>query len=138
MRVLLDTNVVLDLLLGREPWRADAEAICALAEAGRIEALVSASAATDLFYIIRRCADAATARRALADLRGAVRFAPLDHQIIDQAIDAPEPDFEDAVHYRVALHAQADCLVTRDRAGFPSGGVPVLDPVAFLAAWRGV
>jgi predicted nucleic acid-binding protein len=51
MRVLLDTNVILDLMLERDPWRAEAEAIAEAGADGRLQAHACASSITDIFYI---------------------------------------------------------------------------------------
>jgi len=54
MRVLLDTNIVLDVLLKREPWAADARAIWQANDQGRITGHILASVLTDIFYIARK------------------------------------------------------------------------------------
>ena len=65
MRVLLDTNVVLDVLLDRQPWAVDAGAIWAACDQGRLDGFVTASSMTDFFYIARRASDLPAARAAL-------------------------------------------------------------------------
>jgi predicted nucleic acid-binding protein len=60
MTVLLDLNVLLDALLGREPWRAEADAIWDANREGRIGGRVSAAALPTLFYVIRKQVKQAT------------------------------------------------------------------------------
>ena len=65
MRILLDTNVVLDVLLKRDPWQADASAIWLAIDGGSITAYLTASSVTDIFYVARRLTDIVRARQSV-------------------------------------------------------------------------
>ncbi|NWF78797.1 MAG: PIN domain-containing protein [Chloroflexi bacterium] len=65
MRVLIDTNIVLDVLLDRHPWVTDASQVWASCESGRITGYIPGSAMTDMFYVARRMTDIATAQIAV-------------------------------------------------------------------------
>jgi predicted nucleic acid-binding protein len=135
VKVSFDTNILLDVLAKRKPFYADSAAVWTLAEQGRIEGLVSAVSFTNVFYIVRKLADVATARRALALLRATFTPACCDGRILGQAIDSTMADFEDAVQYFSAVQAGADCLLTRNPADFPNAtACPPLTPAEFLAA----
>jgi predicted nucleic acid-binding protein len=73
-----------------------------------------------------------------AEIRGPMRdiftAGPLDAQVLNQAIDAGFSDFEDAIQFHSAVHAGADCLITRDAEHFPATTFPVLTPLEFLAS----
>ena len=62
MNVLLDTNIVLDVLLEREPWFSDSQEIWQASEDGRLTAHLLASTLTDIFYIARKLAGIEKAR----------------------------------------------------------------------------
>ena len=132
MRLLLDTNVLLDVLAARHPFYEAAARLWSLAEHDEIEAFVSAISFNNIYYIVRK-EKADEALRALRDL-----FTPisLDAKLINQSMDAPIDDFEDAVHFHSASRENLDYLVTRDPDGFPNTGVPVLSPLEFLAIWN--
>jgi len=135
VRVFVDTNVLLDVLAAREPFYPAAARIWTLAEAGRLEAFVSAVSFTNCYYLVHRHAGRAAAARAVRLLRGV--FAPVDltASLLDEAMGAGFADFEDAVQYFSAVRARAACLVTRNVRHFPRRGLlPVLSPPAFLAA----
>ena len=135
MRVLVGTNVLIDVIARREPFYSDSAAIWTLAEQGQITGLASAISFTNIYYVVRRLEDAKTACRALQLLRDTFQVAPCDQQIINQAIEAKLKDFEDAVQYVSAIRAGADCLVSRNPAHFPTAvDCPVLTPAEFLAA----
>jgi predicted nucleic acid-binding protein len=134
MRVFVDTNVLLDVLARREPFYADAARIWSLAERGKIEALVSAISFNNIYYVVRRASNRKSADKALQLMRDVFTPVPLSVQILSQAIDAGFDDFEDAIQFHSAIHAEADCLVTRDADHFPATDLPVLAPAGFLAS----
>jgi len=134
MRVFVDTNVLMDVLARREPFYADAARIWSLAERGRIEALVSAISYNNIYYVIRRASSRRSAEKALRLIRDVFAAVPLSVQILNQAIDSGFEDFEDAIQFYSALHADAECLITRDASHFPAEELPVLPPAGFLAS----
>src|SRR5712671_2715343 len=120
MRVLVDTNVLLDVVVERKPFYTDSVAIWTLAEQGQLTGLVSAISFTNIYYIVRRLEDEKKARRALQLVRDTFQVADCDQQVINQAIDVKVKDFEDAVQYVSAVRASADCLVSRNPGHFPT------------------
>jgi len=137
MRVLVDTNVLVDVIVERRPFYSDSVAIWTLAEQGQITGLISAISFTNIYYVVRRLQDTNKARRAIQLLRDTFEVAVCDQHVIKQAIAAEFKDFEDAVQYVCAIHASADCLVSRNPAHFPTAeDCPVLTPAEFLAANR--
>jgi predicted nucleic acid-binding protein len=134
MKVFVDTNVLLDVLARREPFYSDAARIWSLAERGRIVALVSVISFNNVYYIVRRASNRKSAERSLHLMRGVFTPVPLSVQILNQAIDAGYADFEDAIQFHSAIHAAADCLITRDGDHFPATDLPVISPAAFLAS----
>ena len=134
MRVFVDTNVLLDVLARREPFYAHAARIWSLAELGKIEALISAISYNNIYYVMRRASNRRSAEKGLRLIRNVFTPVPLTIQVLNQAMDAGFEDFEDALQFYSALHAEADCLITRDADHFPSEDLPVLAPAAFLAS----
>jgi predicted nucleic acid-binding protein len=128
MIVLFDTNVLLDVLARREPFYAAAAAVWSLAEAHKIEGVVSAISFNNAFYIVRKANGRDRALASLRVVRGRFRAVPLDVGIVDDALASGLTDFEDAIQYASAVRAGADCIVTRDPAGFPDAGIAILSP----------
>lgn len=136
MKVFIDTNVLLDVLAKRDPFFADSAAVWTLTEEGRFDGLVSPVSFTNIFYVVRKLADAKTARRTLLLLRDAFTPVPCDSRILNLAIDSDFKDFEDAVQYFSAVQAGADCLVSHNPDDFPRAKeCPVLTPAEFLATY---
>jgi len=78
MKVLLDTSVLLDLLLNRNPWAADMAAVWNAHRRSQIQAFLAAVAVPTVFYILRRQTDLATARTAVAGCLATLHIAPVD------------------------------------------------------------
>ena len=130
----LDTNVLLDFLLEREPFVGPATQLVELAVSGQLRLTASSLSFTTVYYLMRRQrVSEAAVISALTSLARVVTIAPVTAEMIQQALRSGLPDFEDAVQFFAALAAGAEAIVTRDRKGFPTQQVPVLSPLAALA-----
>lgn len=128
-RVLVDVNVVLDVLLDREPHVESSSAVWRAVEQGRIEGLLSDHAVTTIYYLVRtNVRNEATARRAMASLLRVFKVALVDDRVIQTALSMNSPDFEDAVSAAAALAAGCELIVTRDPAGFRGSAIEVVTP----------
>jgi len=133
MRVLLDTNLILDVLLDRAPWSGEASQIWAACEQGLLTGAIPASAITDIFYIARRATTNATARVAIGLCLATFEVCPVDRQTIEQAALLPGGDFEDNVQIACALTSGLDAIVTRNLADFAEAPLPILTAAQLLA-----
>jgi predicted nucleic acid-binding protein len=133
MKILLDTNVILDVILQREPWMVDAGSVWAECDTGRLQGYVQASALTDIFYLVRKGKDVAGAFEAVDTCLNAFTIIPVDRAVIEQARQLPGNDFEDNVQIASAIIARLDAVVTRDPAGFKETPLSVLSPQQLLA-----
>ena len=134
MKAFIDTDVLLDVLAARGPFYTDSAIVWSLAERGAVQGLVSAVSFRDIFYLVRKWGDYDSAREALILVRDAFTPVACDALIVNQAIDSGLADFEDAVQYFCALHAKADCIVTRNPDDYPASPlIPVLSPGEFVA-----
>ncbi len=134
MRAFFDTNVLLDVLLERAPFYGDSARVWTLAETGRLEGYVSAVSFTSIFYIVRAAGTRADAEKAVRTMLDIFTPATCDAQVIRQAAGTRARDFEDAVQYSSALHAGAECILSRNLRGYPRRpAVPILSPTEFLA-----
>lgn len=134
MKVLFDTNVILDLLLDREPFVPFAAALLAKAERGELTGCVGATTITTIQYLATKVIGAKGARAAISKLLTVLQVAPVNQLVIDAALDSSLTDFEDAVLLEAARAFGADAIVTRDHSGFAAADLPVYDPVELVAA----
>ncbi|HEU5343312.1 MAG TPA: PIN domain-containing protein [Ktedonobacterales bacterium] len=128
LRVLVDTNVALDLFLQREPWATEAQGLVSAYTQGKVVGYVPASALTDIFYISRRIVGADKAFHVIDLCLSAFAVIAVDRAVIDQARTLPGADFEDNVQIACAQVAQLDAIVTRDATGFVHAPMPTLAP----------
>lgn len=133
MRVLLDTDVVLDLVLAREPFDHAARALFKLHEQGGIDAYIAAITPVNVFYISRKLKGVDAARRAVKLLLASLTGCPLHKSIPDEADKLPVTDYEDAVQHVSAIASRLEVIVTRDLSDYKNAALPVLSPREFLA-----
>jgi predicted nucleic acid-binding protein len=136
-RVLVDLNVVLDVLLDREPHVAASSGLWTAVEEGRVEGLIAAHGFTTIFYLVARHRSRDQARRVIGDLLAVFRVAAEDEPVIRRAAALELSDFEDAACAAAAEAAGCDAVVTRDATGFAASPVPAIDPSLALALLAG-
>ncbi len=135
MNVFIDTNVLLDVMLERRGFYRDSLTVWSLVEQGKIAGQISVISFNNIYYIVRKIRSRKTADRVLAMLRDVFTPVALDSKILNQAIAAGFGDFEDAIQYYSALHADASCIISRNPDHFPQSDLPVLSSAEFLAAY---
>ena len=134
MKALIDTNVVLDILLYRQPWYTNAAMIFGLADESLINGYVPASAITDIFYVAQKQLGKSSAREAIKRLLSVFQPATVTDKNIYQALDLEWDDFEDSVQYIVGESFSADYIITRNTQDFTSASIAAVTPEQFLQA----
>lgn len=134
MKVMIDTNIVLDVLLQREPFFQASYEVMKRSAQDEIEGFVSASAATDIFYLLRReLKDRQKAKDILETLFQLIGFADALGEDVYAAIASNMVDFEDALVAAVAARCQMNYIITRDTRDFTDSPVKALSPDEFLS-----
>lgn len=137
LRVLVDVDVILDVLQQREPHYAASAGVLASIETGRMQGAMAAHAVTTLFYLVAKAQSPQQARAMLTDLRQFLAIAPVDEATIEEALNLPYRDFEDAVQMIAAVHDGAQYLITRNVQDYQAGPLPALRPAELLALLAG-
>lgn len=135
MKVLIDTNIVLDLLLDREPFSENASAVFAHIEHSRVEASLCATTLTTLDYLLGRSLSAKQARQTIQRLLELFEIATVNRSVIEEALASRMTDFEDSVLAYSANLAGADLIVTRNTKDFRRSPVKAVTPTEFLAVF---
>jgi len=133
MKILLDTNVVLDVLLAREPFVDLAREIFILIENGEIEGYLCATSVTTLHYLIGRESNKKEADEIIEKLLTLFEVSPVTKKILYDASINNGLDYEDSVIYTSAFYSEIDIIVTRDKKGFKESKISSLNPKEFLA-----
>ncbi len=129
-RILFDTNVVLDVLLDRQPYVEASAAAWAAVETGISEGMLAAHAVTTIHYLVRKEMGNIKARRIVSAILRVFGVATVDGAVVQEALQLPLSDFEDAVTAAAARLAGCECIVTRDPKGFRGSPVRALTPEA--------
>jgi predicted nucleic acid-binding protein len=132
MRVLLDTDVVLDVMLARVPFAQTSGRLLDLAEQGLFEAYISSITPLNVFYIARKAKSIGDLRQALKQLLQTVQVCPIDHSVLINAFTLPFTDYEDAVQNAAATASKLDAIVTRNLKDYKNATLPVFSPADFL------
>ena len=132
MRLFLDTNIVVDLLEGREPFCYDAAQLFTLAHEKKVELLVSPMTFSTASFLLRKHGSEGV-RNLLSNLRQLVRVTISDEQTVDDSIASQFKDFEDAMQYYTALNAKAEIIITRNGKDFTASKLPVMTATEYLA-----
>lgn len=133
MKLLVDVNVVLDLMLERQPWAADAAALLNAVDLGRATGFVAGHTITTAYYIVARDQNRQAAATAVTDLLRIVEVVPVEAADFHQALVMGMSDFEDAVQAAAALKVGADYVVTRNGRDFRGAPVAPRTPAEALA-----
>lgn len=128
MKVLLDTNIIVDDALEREPFWEASEQVLLLVEQRQVEGYVSASTFGDLYYIIRRGRGRDWTLNYLRRLITFCQIAIVNEAVIRMALTANFRDFEDAIQYSTAVVNNLDGIVTRNPQDFPVTTPSILTP----------
>ena len=133
MNVIFDTNVVLDVLTGREPFADASTEAMALVSRKKFAAAITANTVTDLYFLLRKyVTDRNRAKIALERMVRKLTVLDTNRDLCLLAFRSPVDDFEDAVLVESAKQWFADCIVTRDVNDFAASAIEAITPTEFL------
>jgi len=132
MNILVDTNVVLDILLNRQPWYKNSALIFGLSQQNIIKSYVSASSITDIFYITQKEQSKIAAKEALKRILQVFYPATVTDRNIYQALKLEWEDFEDSLQYLVGEDLSVDYIVTRNVKDFALSSIETVTPEQFI------
>lgn len=133
IKVLVDTDVILDLLAERHPHYIHAAKLFHLAQLGEVELYVSAISFATLFYLLNKQLNRNKAIEVIANLKTIVKVASVTDTTIEKAILSGFKDFEDAIQYFSGEENAASIIVTRNGKDYKSAKLPIMTAEAFLA-----
>ena len=133
MRVLVDTNVVLDVLLDRQPFAEAATQVFALVEESRVEGFLCATTVTTVDYLLGQALTPPKARESLQRLLSLFEIAPVNRSVLEQALRSRLSDFEDAVLEQAGRLVAVDAITTRDLKHCQKSSVAILDPAELIS-----
>ena len=133
MKVLLDTDVLLDVALARVPHVVASEAMLEWCEAHPAATFVAWHSLSNVYYVLRPKRGAAVARQFIQELLEYAEVIPAGTAQAKHALALPMHDFEDALQTAAGVHGGVDFIVTRNLADYAASPIPARTPAAFLA-----
>ena len=134
MRVLIDTDVIMDFIVDREPFASDAEKIIDLCIEKQISCCVAAHTIPNLFYILRKYLSIEERRDILLGICKMFLVIGIDSDKLESALqDSSFEDFEDCLQVQCANDFLADFIVTRNVQDFINSTIPALEPTGVIA-----
>ena len=132
-KVLVDTNILIDLLADRQPFSKFAIEIFSLAQNNKVKLFTSSHSYAIAHYLLKKYMSEADLRKALISLLDFIELVPIDTTIIKKSLLSKHKDFEDAIQiFAASAVDRVDFIVTRNLKDFKDAGITVLPPDELL------
>ena len=125
MKIMFDTNIVLDLLMDRMPFSDSAVELFSKVEDGTIIGYLCSTTITTVYYLASKTLGSARAQEEIKKLLSLFEVAPVNRLVLESALGIDFNDFEDAVIHEAACHVGADAIVTRNLKDYKKSRIPV-------------
>ncbi|MGD9825899.1 type II toxin-antitoxin system VapC family toxin [Desulfobacter sp.] len=132
MKVLFDTNIILDVMLDRLPFSGPASMLMSLVEKKELAGSICATTVTTIYYLTAKAFGKNNADKHIQSLMSLFEIAPVNESVLYGAIKAKFNDFEDAVIYQSAENTYMDAIITRNLKDFKVSKLPVYSPDEML------
>jgi predicted nucleic acid-binding protein len=136
MKALIDTNVLLDVFLEREPFWDSSAHVVGLAEKGQIEGWIGGTTVTTIFYLLNKALSRKKAENNIKKLLKIFNISGITRVVLEDALDSNFKDYEDAVLHQSAVHSNLDVIITRNQKDFGKSKIPVYSPTELLNIWE--
>lgn len=131
--IFIDTDIIIDFLIDREPHSREAAIIFTLIEQKKLKGYVSSLTFSNLYYVLRKIESHNKVIAKLDSISRLLTILKVDQQIIKFAIASGFPDFEDSIQYNCALdYKKIDVLITRNIKDYKGSQIPVMTPAVYL------
>ena len=131
-KVFLDSDVILDLLLERQPYHSSITLLFEKARSGGIILFTSSVCILNINYIIRKSYSRDNTREILNRFLPFIKVLSVDSGIIHSSLNSDFMDFEDGVQYYCSLNNEISEIITRNIKDYKPSKIPVLTPIEFL------
>ncbi len=133
-KIYIDTDIILDLLLQREPFFTYSVELFKRIESNEFEAFVSALIIWNIYYLVEKYASKKKAHQKVNELRTLLKIIPVDAKIIDLSLQSDFKDFEDSIQYFAAKSKNINTIITRNKKDYRSGDIILMTASEFLNA----
>ncbi len=131
--IFIDTDVIIDFLIDREPHSREAAIIFTLIEQKKLKGFVSSLTFSNLYYVLRKIESHNKVIAKLDSISRLLTILKVDQQTIKYAISSGFTDFEDSIQYYCALDfKKIDVIITRNIKDYKGSEIPVMTPAEYL------
>jgi len=131
-KVFIDTDIILDVALAREPFFKNSKMILVMAENNIIIGNISSNCIANIYYILRKVGGDSIARKFILGLVKYITVITIDHQNVLDALKSKFSDFEDALQNYSAIEQQCEYIVTRNINDYKNSKLKVVSPEDFI------
>ena len=135
-KLLVDTNIVLDLLAKRDLFLVEAQELFTFSDKRKVELFVSSLTFANTYYILSQNLKIQDARKILRKFKVLVKVISMDNKIIDLSLESDFKDFEDAIQYFSAIENGIDMIITRNLKDFKTSKIPVLTAKDYVESFK--
>jgi len=128
LKVLFDTNIVLDVLLDRKQFVELSASLMSLVETNNIEGYLCATTLTTIDYLVAKTHNRKVAKASIQKLLSIFKIAKVDKEVLSLSVESKFADFEDAVQYYSGQKVEIDSIVTRNVNDYKKANYPVYSP----------
>lgn len=132
-KLLVDTNIIIDLLAKREDFYKEAQQLFTLADNRKVCLFISALSLANIHYLLAKSHGKENARKILIQFKVLVEVLALDDKITELALASDFSDFEDAIQYYTAIENGLNIIITRNKKDFKSSSLPVFTAAEYLS-----
>lgn len=131
-KVFIDSDVLLDVALARNPFFPASKTILAMAENNYIVGTISSNCIANMYYILRKAGGDTAARFFIGTVVSWLSVLAIDHQNVLASLQSPFTDFEDALQHQAAVNNQCEYIITRNIQDYTNSTITVMLPEEFI------
>ena len=133
MKILFDTNIILDVLLDRRPFSEHASYLMSKVERSEVNGFLCATTVTTIHYLLSKHLNKEKAIKIINSIMALFEVASVNRLVIENALKSKFTDFEDSVLHESARHAGVEYIITRNIKDFKKSKIPAFTPTEFLS-----
>jgi predicted nucleic acid-binding protein len=127
-KLLIDTNIVIDIVIAREPFLIDSEKVFEVIDNIEVKGFLTSNTITDIYFVVKKSEGHKKTIEILKEMLNFLEIIAVDKEIILNSLESGITDFEDAIQYFSALENEIDFIITRNKKDFKNSKIPLLTP----------
>ena len=135
-KILVDTDVILDVALDRKPFSGQSRLVLAMIENNIAMGHVSSNCVANIYYVLRKLGGDASTREFIRKILKYMTVISIEHADVMESLSSGMSDFEDALQNYSAIRNQCSCIVTRNIEDYKSSKLTIYTPNEFINLYK--